>query len=446
MRNKIFIAIVVIAFLAIAVVFNTFPRSTYSELEKRELRQFPDFSIENLSNGSFTKGVSEWFSDSEPYRDLLMSLSMNIKDYQRIVTSDEDNITFHAAEEPTPEELEAQRKAEEEARERTANRTATEYENKLTANENAKIAHAGIIIVGSGDKVRALMAYGGEPGGGTQFAKAVNLYNQTFGNSVNIYCMVVPIAIDFYCPDKVKKRTKQQLPTINNIYANLDQDVKAVDVYSTLGKHAAEDIYLRTDHHWTPLGAFYAARRFAKIANVPFRELDSYERHVIHGFVGTMYGYSKDIAVKKAPEDFVYYKPMGVSYETTFVTYILDKDYQITAESKPQKGEFFRTYKDGSSSAYFTFMGGDQLLAVVKTNTDNHRRLLLIKDSFGNALPSFLFYSFEEIHVVDFRYFNKNMKKYVSDNAITDILFEQNIFNAYSTTIYNRLETFLNQE
>ena len=70
---------------------------------------------------------------------------------------------------------------------------------------------------------------------------------------------------------------------------------------------------------------------------------------------------------------------------------------------------------------------------------------MLIKDSFGNALPAFLFYSFEEIHVVDFRYFNQNIQKYVSDNNITDILFEQNIFNAYSPSIYKRLEKFLNQ-
>ena len=237
MRNKIYIILIAAAFLAIAVVFNTFPRSKYSVLEKRDLKTFPSFTKDKLANGSFTKEISEWFSDSEPYRDLLMSFSMSIKDYERMVL-DDDNITFHAAEEPTPEELEAQRKAEEEARERTPNRTAKEYENKLTANENAKIAHAGIIVVGSGEKVRAMMAYGGEPGGGLQYAKIANLYKQTFPE-VNVYCMVVPIAIDFYCPDKVKQRTKSQLPTINNIYANLDEDVKAIDVYTTLGEHAS---------------------------------------------------------------------------------------------------------------------------------------------------------------------------------------------------------------
>ena len=71
----------------------------------------------------------------------------------------------------------------------------------------------------------------------------------------------------------------------------------------------------------------------------------------------------------------------------------------------------------------------------VRTGMKNHRRLMILKDSFGNAIPGYLFYSFEEIHVVDYRYFGRNMKKYVEENKITDILFANNIFNAYSPKI-----------
>ena len=37
------------------------------------------------------------------------------------------------------------------------------------------------------------------------------------------------------------------------MYAHLSDSVKAVDIYTALGKHAKEDIFLRTDHHWAPL-------------------------------------------------------------------------------------------------------------------------------------------------------------------------------------------------
>ena len=85
--NTLYIVIVATAFVALAIVFVTFPRSTYSELEKRELDSFPEFTAERLFNGSFTSDVSQWFSDSEPYRDQFMTLSMGFKDFIRLSSS-----------------------------------------------------------------------------------------------------------------------------------------------------------------------------------------------------------------------------------------------------------------------------------------------------------------------------------------------------------------------
>ena len=42
---KVFSIAIILVFLAFAIVFNTFPRSEYSELEKRELATFPHFSF-----------------------------------------------------------------------------------------------------------------------------------------------------------------------------------------------------------------------------------------------------------------------------------------------------------------------------------------------------------------------------------------------------------------
>jgi len=428
-------------FAAFALVFDTFPRSRFSELEKRELTRFPDFSVVKLMDGSFTKEVSSWFSDSQPYRDRFMLLSMYIKDAITLVTSDED-VKFHA-----PETV----KTQDDSRQKTdgpvmdADGDDDGYDNNIYANENAKIANAGIIVVGKGEKVRALMAFGGNSTGGTRYADAANAYKQSFGDAVNVYCMVIPTAVEFYCPDKAKKVTRPQRPVIDNIFAHLNQDVKPVDVYSALSKHVSEDIYLRTDHHWAALGAYYAARKFAGVAGVPFKDLSHYERKVVKNYVGSMYGYSQDVALKNAPEDFVYYVPREMKYTTTYTNYTIDSNYRVIGEDRPVKGVFFQHYRDGHGGAYCTFMGGDTKIAVVKTSTHNGRRLIILKDSFGNALPGFLFFSFEEIHVIDSRYFTRNMKKYVCDNKITDILFANNIFKAYSSHIYGSYIRFLNQ-
>ena len=424
--SKTYLIIFGLLFATFVVVFNTFPRSTFSELEKRELAKFPELTTEKLINGSFTSEVSSWFSDSEPFRDRFMWLSMQVKDHIRLNTG-EENVTFHAAE-ASPESTE----------------TPYNYENHMTADENAKIANAGIIIVGSDDKVRALMAYGGSAKGGTDYAKAANLYKDTFP-SVNVYCMVIPTAVEFYCPEKVKSRTRPQRPTIENVFRHLSPDVKPVDIYETLGEHADEDIFLRTDHHWAPLGAFYAAQKFAEVAGVPFHPLSDYDRKVVHRFVGNMYGYSQDIAVKNAPEDFVYYVPRDVTYSTTYIDYTIDENYRVIGMGRPHKGIFFHHFKDGSGAAYCTFMGSDTRITRVKTSTHNGRRVLILKDSFGNALPGYLFYSFEEVHVIDSRYFTKNMVEYVKENQITDILFANNIFKAYSSGTYAKYIRYLKQ-
>ena len=124
---------------------------------------------------------------------------------------------------------------------------------------------------------------------------------------------------------------------------------------------------------------------FAKVAKVPFRGLADYNRKVITGYVGSMYGYSGDIAVKKAPENFVFYVPSKVKYSTTYINYTINRDYHVTGEGKPVQGVFFVHFRNGSPGAYCTFMGGDTKITQVRTSTKNHRRLLILKDSFGNA-------------------------------------------------------------
>ena len=437
---RLYVALTATVFTAMTAVLTFFPRSSFSELEKRDLARFPEFTLERLASGEFTRDVSAWFSDSEPYRDRLMTLSMRVKQRTRLALNDE-SVTFHAAEEemeeagetPTPaivgDPLEEYHRADADA-----------------ADENAKVAHAGIIIVGRGDNVRALMAYGGT-GGGEEFAKMVNEYADVFDGQAQVYCMVIPNATEFYIPEKMKGRSKPQVATIRNIHEHLSSKVKPVNVYNALGRHAGEDIYLRTDHHWSPLGGFYAANEFARIADVPFEDLTSYDENVVHGFVGSMYGYSKDISVKEAPEDFVYYVPRDVDYVTRYTAYETNDKYQITRILFQNSGPYFYKHRNGSSGAYNTFMGGDQRLTKVMTTTPNGRRLMIIKDSFGNTLPGYFFYSFEEVHVVDNRYFHLNMKDYVRDNGITDILIASSVFNAYSKKGFCRnCLRYLNQD
>ncbi|MBP3227821.1 MAG: hypothetical protein J6M53_03430 [Bacteroidaceae bacterium] len=321
-----------------------------------------------------------------------------------------------------------------------------EYTDTTLVGIPARKAQGGIIVTGRGASLRAFSAFSSTQESNLAYAAIANKYAATFGSGVTVYCMPIPLAAAYYTPPSASTWTRSQAAAINRIFAALAPEVVAVDIYTTLGRHAAEPIYSRTDHHWQPLGGFYAAARFAEAAGVPFRSLADYDTLTVHRFVGTMPMFAKDPSIRRAPEDFVYYVPRGVDYTTTYINYTLDsRRRNVVGASTPTEGTFFKTYKDGSGAAYCTFMGGDSKLVHVHTSTANGRRLLILKDSFGNALPGFLFYSFEDIHVVDCRYFTQNLVRYVKDNGITDILFANNLSHASTAATVRAYERYLVQ-
>ncbi|MBR5170860.1 MAG: hypothetical protein IKW85_09880 [Muribaculaceae bacterium] len=326
-------------------------------------------------------------------------------------------------------------------------RQLAEYTNEVNPDEEYVYLSKGYLIVGSGADQRGFECFTSNATG-QNYAEMVNTYKQAFGDSVNVYCMMIPTNGEFYSPVEAVEKgyIKSERPTIERLYSQLLDQVIAVDCYTPLSKHVTENICSHTDHHWLPRGAFYAAQAFAKAAQVPFRDLSSYEEHVTHDFVGTMPRFSGYQKLRDAAEDFVYYTPKGVEYTTNQVVYTLDKSRRnVVSEEEQDSVKFFRHYKDGSGSAYLTFFGGDYNITHVTTSTKNGRRLMLVKDSFGNAIPGYLFYSFEEIFVVDSRYFTPNMREFVTGNKVTDILFCNNIVHACTPSISKGLLKYLDQ-
>ena len=255
--------------------------------------------------------------------------------------------------------------------------------------------------------------------------------------------MIIPTSCEFYSPESVKAYCGSQKDNIDYVYSML-KNTTGVDAYSALKKHVREDIYLRTDHHWAPLGAYYAAQAFAEAAGVPFKDISEYEQRVVHDYVGTMYGYTEDVVLKNNPEDFVYYVPKTVEYSTTYYDYIL-QDGKIVGANAPYNADFFIKFSDGSGMAYCTFMGGDAKIVKVSTNAGTGRKLAIFKDSYGNALPPYLMGSFDEIVVIDMRYFTHNAVDYLKENGITDVLFANNAFHAATASTVTHYSNFLTQ-
>jgi len=441
MNSKTYVIITSVAFAVMFAVLNFFPRSTFSERERRDLAHFPDVATAKLTDGSFTRDISHWYSDSEPFRDGFLSVSELFDHYKGITISTESGEQIAivsgggSIEDPgllagtdddeddddsgTVEPVDIIVNADTTAPKQSAPKTDT------TGSAYSKTS-SGVMLVGKEPNVRAMLLFGCSAAYVKKFTDAVNLYHETFPD-VNIWVMPIPIAIAFYCPEEAKKLDWPQKPCLDAVQKNLAEGVHFVDIYPTLMEHKDEAIYLRTDHHWSPLGGFYASEVFAKDAGLTFPSIEEgYTTKVVHGFVGTMYGYSKSLSVKRSPEDFIYYYP-NTNFTTYVTGYELDEDFKITKMHAECKRAYFAKFKDGSSGAYCTFMGSDKQITRVVTSVNNGRRIIILKDSFGNTIPSCLFYAFEEVHVIDYRYFTLNMKKYVADHKITDILFANNL-------------------
>lgn len=153
---------------------------------------------------------------------------------------------------------------------------------------------------------------------------------------------------------------------------------------------------------------------------------------VNQGYVGTMYAYSKDSRILNDPEDFIYYIPTN-----DYTTYYYDRSFNYQYES--------RLIQEVSvDNSYLMFMGGDDKIVKIMTDVDNGRKLLVIKDSYGNAEIPFYTSSFEEIYVIDMRYFNCNLVNFIEDLGITDVLFTMCSYSVVGTNADN-LSTLITQ-
>ena len=416
----IFFVFYVIAVLFLLVI----PRSTESQIEKRSLAQFPAFTVTGYFAGDFTSGVATYYDDTVPFRDDLKTVGYNFKSVFGIHTEEEVKIVGKpikvvngGSETSKPSEASKPSQTSKPSENSAAETSKPDETSEVT--ETSKMGEAeyteenGIIVVKHNGHYRALELFGG--GTGNAYVAALNNFHKDLGDSVKIYSMTAPLASEYYTPSNYSGYTLNQKECFDEIASRFDDGIVYVDIDTVLGQHTNEEIYLRTDHHWTPLGAYYAAETFAKAAGVPFKDLSTFEKKDIEGFVGTMYAFTQDANINNDPETFTYYVPDNYDKCVT--------EYFDTSFNSTGTGNFFNIVGDPQHNAYLTFMGGDEQIIKVNTNVKNGRKLMIVKDSYGNAVPGYLFNSFEEIYVVDMRYCNVNLVNMIKDNGVTDLVF-----------------------
>ncbi|MCH5203398.1 MAG: hypothetical protein J1F03_01560 [Oscillospiraceae bacterium] len=310
--------------------------------------------------------------------------------------------------------------------ESSSSETQSSSDSQTTAKGNGELS-GGLAIFDDGS---TFSLYGGSKEIGKDYANQLNKFKELLGD-VKVYSLVSPTSGSFYLPDEYKKYMGSEQGNIDNINSYLS-GVTPVDVYSVFEKHKSEYIFFRTDHHWQPLGAYYAAQEFAKVAGVSFTPLSEYETVTREGFVGALYHYSgEDQRIKNHPDTFTYYIPNN-SY--TVVKYDTNMEEVLNSNVKlPATIDLYDPVD------WYLIFGLDNDIKHITTDCKNGRKLMIIKDSYGNAAVPFLTSSFEEIIVIDMR--NKvNAVEIAKKHGITDLVFIMNTFSATGSTNESKLK------
>ena len=239
-------------------------------------------------------------------------------------------------------------------------------------------------------------------------------------SQIQSYVMLVPTAawiLEDYLPSGApqgdEKSWYESWLSTSNI-ADLS-NVTVVDCADALDKSAkTNQIYYRTDHHWTTYGASVAFGELAKQMDLPY-QADEFEAHTVHTqFQGTMMSSSGFYSGTKDSIDL--YLPK--KEETILVT---NKEAQTSATTIYSEEGLL------GDDPYEVFLGGNYGLLNIRTGSQSGRKLLLLKDSYANAMLGFLTPYFSQIDIVDPRYYSSDLDMQIAVNQYTDLLILYNL-------------------
>ena len=257
---------------------------------------------------------------------------------------------------------------------------------------------------------------------------------------MNVYSMIVPNHTEMGLPRRLWAKnggeayTNSQADSIRSAYESMDKDkVTPINAYNYLSEHCNEYIYFNSDHHWTGLGSYYAYKSFADTLGLTALSLDDCEEKTIDGFTGSLTNNADGL---KSDTVHYWHLPYSVSMEIT----------HEGGSTESYNSPYFDEEASGSLT-YGVFIWGDNPLTVMKSNSEkaeSGRKIMVVKESYGNAFVPYLTQNFEEVHVADMRSFRQvsdsNLQTYCRQNGITDLLFINGVMSANNGDLLDSME------
>lgn len=378
-RKKQNTFLTVLSFLGLLVIFTAAnllkPDKTFSPAENRYLAQKPKLSAESFFSGEFSADYEEYITDQFVGRDrwigikTVTELSLGKKDINGVYLGKDDYL------------IEMQNDIDEE---------------KAYANADRMLAF-------------------------------LNKEAELLGKD-HVSMMIVPTAAAVLS-DKLPAfaETFDQESYIS--YMKDSAQCTFVDVRNVLKEHADEDIYYRTDHHWTTYGAFLAYGKWAETLGItPYGRGDFEVRLASDDFLGTIY--SKVHIAKRADEIYLYEIKDDIRYDIDINMGERRMD-SLYAPERLETKDKYSVFLDGNNSVVdITTIGGRQ----------DGETLLVIKDSYAHCFVPFVANHYARTVVIDLRYLKMPISKVLETYQVTDILVLYNVAHFSSDTNFSWLE------
>ena len=365
--------------LVLMIIFVLLDKKEFSENENRYLAKLPAFDMGKIRSGEFMEGLESYTADHFPFRDFFMGIKTQT---EMLVGKKEINDIYIAKDGFLIEEYQKPENTE-----RIGN---------------------------------ILKAFAGE----------------LEGEDLEIRLMLVPTAVYVYedkLPDYAPRRN--QMETAERIYeiSGIERIDCSGDLlgwqasgqnssqasYRDSGKvcYAGEgELYYRTDHHWTTLGAYVGYTAFCRemgLEAVSLEEMDS--RTAAEDFRGTVYSKAGDYT-RKGDVITTYTNPL----DHLTVKYV---DTDETSDSLYNME--YATVKD----KYSLFLDNlHSLIEIENETSESDRELVLVKDSYANSMVPFLVRHYKKIYVFDTRYYKQGVSEFVKEHpGVTDVLILYNM-------------------
>lgn len=252
------------------------------------------------------------------------------------------------------------------------------------------------------------------------YINLVNTAAARLEGSATVHTLLIPTAAGVVLPDDITR----QLPYYTNqgeaiecvLHQMSDQIVK-INCFDNLMKHRDEYLYFRTDYHWNGLGAYYAYEAFCEAVGEEPYTLEERVEQRFEGFIGAHYWNTTfcDPAIGDNPDTVLAYHPKSESASMIFT----DRNGQTRSWPIIQDVSNWDT-----NAKYNAYAAADQPIAVF-TNPEvtDGSVCVVVKDSFGNPMMSYLVDHYSTMYEIDYRYWDGNLIDFTKQVGADDLVF-----------------------